>query len=133
MATTVNTARISQDWFSGYMHVSQLFRNRHMQSIRDATALSRTISENADHTRKLYADAYAERNASQDRISRSFGEYIRGVETYTNPYESREVQLPAGYSDAWVNPQGEYLLSGPGGFDPNVGSTVEWRRMQTAP
>lgn len=133
MTTIVNTGRVSQDWFGGYMHVRQMFHNRQMQGIRDAAALSRTISENAEHTRKLYADAYAERNASQDRINKSFGEYIRGVETYTNPYESREVQLPSGYNDAWVNAQGEYLLLGPGGHDPNVGSTVEWKRMQTAP
>lgn len=133
LTTITNTARISQDWFSGYMYVSQLFRDRQMQGIRDATRLSRMISENAEHTRQLYAQAYAERNASQERINRSFGEYIRGVETYTNPYESREVQLPAGYNDAWVNAQGEYLLIGPGGHDPNVGSTVEWRRMTTAP
>lgn len=133
LTTITNTARVSQDWFSGYMYVSQLFRDRQMQGIRDATRLSRMISENAEHTRRLYAQAYAERNASQERINRSFGEYIRGVETYTNPYESREVQLPSGYSDAWVNPQGEYLLVGPGGADPNVGSTVEWKRMQTVP
>ncbi|MBX3402058.1 MAG: hypothetical protein KF699_01470 [Phycisphaeraceae bacterium] len=130
LTTITNTARVSQDWFSGYMYVSQLFRDRQMQGIRDATRLSRMISENAEHTRQLYAQAYADRNASQERINRSFGEYIRGVETYTNPYESREVQLPAGYTDAWVNPQGEYLLIGPGGHDPNVGSTVEWRRMK---
>jgi hypothetical protein len=131
LTTIVNTARIGQDWFSGYMHVRQLFNNRQMQGIRDATRLSQIITENAEHSRKLWAETYAQRNASQDRINRSFGEYIRGVETYTNPYESREVQLPSGYSDAWVNPQGEYLLVGPGGFDPNVGSTVEWRRMKS--
>jgi hypothetical protein len=130
LTTVVNTARIGQDWFSGYMHVRQLFNNRQMQGIRDATRLSQIITENAEHSRKLWAETYAQRNASQDRINRSFGEYIRGVETYTNPYESREVQLPSGYIDAWVNPQGEYLLVGPGGFDPNVGSTVEWRRMK---
>lgn len=130
LTTITNTARVSQDWFSGYMYVCQLFRDRQMQGIRDATRLSRIISENAEHTRQLYARAYAERNASQERINRSFGEYVRGVETYTNPYEGREVQLPAGYNDAWVNAQGEYLLVGPGGFDPNVGSTVEWRRMK---
>jgi hypothetical protein len=133
MTTVVNTARVSQDWFSGYMYVSQLFRNNQMQSIRDATKLSQIISQNAEETRKMWSEAYAQRNASQDRINREFGEYIRGVETYTNPYENREVQLPSGYNDAWVNAQGEYVLVGPGGNDPNVGSTVEWRRMQAVP
>jgi len=37
----------------------------------------------------------------QDRITRSFSEYLRG----------------------------EYLLSNDAGFNPNVGDTTEWRRM----
>ncbi len=40
------------------------------------------------------------------------------------------MELPSGYNDAWVNAQGEYILSEQAGFDPNVGSTVEWKRME---
>ncbi len=29
-----------------------------------------------------------------------FPECIRGVETYKNPYEDRQVQLPSGYGEA---------------------------------
>ena len=61
-----------------------------------------------------------------------FSEYVRGVETYKNPYEDRPIQLPSGYRDAWVNRSGEYILSTQAGFDPNVGSTTEWRRMEEA-
>jgi hypothetical protein len=51
------------------------------------------------------------------------------VDTYKNPYEDRPVQLPAGYNDAWVNGRGEYILSNEAGYNPNVGDTTEWRRM----
>ncbi|MGA8754313.1 hypothetical protein [Candidatus Deferrimicrobium sp.] len=77
----------------------------------------------------MYSESYRKRSESQDRISQSFSEYVRGVETYRNPYEGRPVQLPSGYSDAWVNARGEYLLSNNAGFNPNVGDTTEWRRM----
>ncbi len=40
-----------------------------------------------------------------------FPEYIRGVETYKNPFEDRSVQLPSGYGEARVNARGEYLLT----------------------
>ena len=129
MSTSVNTMRLSLDWFAGYMHVRDLFNRRMTQGIADAAALSRQISANAEYTRQLYADAYEQRQASQDRIAESFGEYIRGVDTYKNPYEDRPVQLPAGYNDAWVNARGEYLLSNEAGYNPNVGDTTEWRRM----
>ncbi len=129
MNTTVTSARLSQDWFSGYCYVQKLFNNRMNQDIKNATELSKTITRNNEEIRKLYADVYKERNDSQDRINASFGEYIRGVDTYKNPYEDRPIQLPAGYKDAWVNRAGEYILSEQQTYDPNVGSTNEWRRM----
>ena len=129
MSTTVHTMKLSLDWFAGYFYVRDLFNKRMMQGIKDAAMLSKQITANAEHARQLYADAYEHRQASQERISGSIGEYLRGVETYKNPYEDRPVQLPAGYNDAWVNNKGEYLLSNQAGYDPNVGDTLEWRRM----
>jgi hypothetical protein len=129
MSTSINTMRLSLDWFAGYASVQDLFRKRMNQGIADATMLSKQITANAEHARQLYADAYKERQASQDRISESFGEYIRGVDTYKNPFEDRPVQLPAGYNDAWVNNKGEYILSNEAGYNPNVGDTSDWRRM----
>ncbi len=132
MTTTVTTARLSQEWYSGYMYVQQLFMNRMNQGIKNAAAISATITKNSEEIRQMFSDSYRKQQESSDRISRSYSEYIRGVETYTNPYESRPVQLPSGYQNAWVNAQGEYILSPQTGFDPNVGSTVEWRRMEAA-
>ncbi len=130
MTTTVTTAKMSQDWYSGYMYVQQLFMNRMNQGIKNAAAISATVTKNSEEIRQMFSDSYKQRQESQDRISRGYGEYIRGVETYQNPYESRPVQLPSGYKDAWVNANGEYLMSVQAGFDPNVGSNVEWRRME---
>jgi hypothetical protein len=130
MVSVVSTCRLSQDWYSGYMHIQKLFANRMNQDIKNAAALSATITRNREEIRQMYADSYKERQESQDRISEAWGEVIKGVETYKNPYENRPVELPAGYNDVWVNPQGEYLLSNEAGTDPNVGSTVEWRRME---
>jgi hypothetical protein len=81
----------------------------------------------------MFDDSYRQRSQSQDRISRSFSEYIRGVETYRNPYENRPIQLPSGYANAWVNRSGEYILSPQAGFDPNIGSNIEWRRLEKNP
>jgi hypothetical protein len=129
MAAMIGSVRLSQDWYAGYMYVQQLFMNRMNQGIQNARAISDTVTRNSEEIRKMFADSYKQQSDSQDRISRRFGEYIRGVETYTNPYDSRPVELPSGYRSAWVNAAGEYILSPQAGFDPNASSSVEWRRM----
>jgi len=133
MNTVVNSLRLSPEWYGGYMYVQKLFLDRMRQGIRSARALSETITRNSEEIRQMFSDSYRQRSESQDRISRSFSEYIRGVETYRNPYEDRPVQLPSGYANAWVNRSGEYILSPQAGFDPNIGSNIEWRRLEKSP
>jgi hypothetical protein len=129
MNTTVSSARLSPEWYGGYMYVQKLFQDRMNQSIKNAAAISATITRNSEEIRRMFSESYRQRSESQDRIHQRFSEYIRGVETYKNPYEDRPVQLPSGYGEAWVNARGEYLLSNEAGFNPNVGDTTEWRRM----
>jgi hypothetical protein len=112
------------------MYVRKLFMDRMAQGIRNAGRISDTITRNTAEIGKMYEDSYRKANESQDRISRNYSEYIRGVETYRNPYEDRPIQLPSGYDGVWVNRSGEYLLSNQPGFNPNAGSTTEWRRME---
>ncbi len=133
MNTVINTLRLNPEWYGGYMYVQKLFYDRMRQGIRSARALSETITRNSEEIRQMFSDSYRQRSESQDRISRSYTEYIRGVETYRNTYEDRPVQLPSGYANAWVNRSGEYILSPQAGFDPNVGSNTEWRRLEKSP
>lgn len=133
MNTTINSLRLSPDWYGGYMYVQKLFQDRMKQGIRNARILSDTITRNNEEIRQMFSDSYRRRCESQDRISQKFSEYIRGVETYRNPYEDRPIQLPSGYTDVWVNRSGEYILSNQAGFDPNAGSNLEWRRMPKSP
>ena len=130
MNTTIATLRLSPEWYGGYMYVQKLFNDRMNQGIRNARAISDTITRNSEEIRQMFADSYKQRQESQDRINKSFSEYIRGIETYSNPFEGRPVELPSGYNDVWVNSRGEYLLSNQAGLDPNVGDTIEWRRME---
>ncbi len=115
------------------MYVRKLFLDRTAQGIRNAGIISEAISRNSAEIRQMFEDSYNRANQSQDRISRAFSEYMRGVETYRNPYEDRPIQLPSGYDGVWVNRSGEYLLSNQSGFNPNAGSTAEWRRMERSP
>jgi hypothetical protein len=126
----VSSMRLELAWYAGYGQVVQLWRQGQMQSIRDAGELSRRISANNDAILASMRSAWQTRQASQDRMSREFSESIRGVETYAQPYEEREIQLPSGYRDVWTNRAGEYVFSNDSGYDPNVGATNEWRRLE---
>ncbi|MFN0243100.1 MAG: hypothetical protein ACKVWV_09445 [Planctomycetota bacterium] len=132
LQTMIASVRIELAWYAGYAQVLDLWRQGQMQSIRDAGEISKRLSRNNDALIASMRSAWQTRQASADRTSREFGEYVRGVETYDHPYEESEIQLPSGYDDVWTNPRGEYVFSNEAGFDPNVGSTVEWRRLQAA-
>ncbi len=133
MNTTISTSRLSLDWYSQYQFVQKLFYDRMRQGIRNAGIISDTITRNNEEIRQMFADSYRRSCESQDRISQHFTEYIRGVDTYHNPYEDRPVQLPSGYTDAWVTRSGDYILSSEAGYNPNIGSNIEWRRLEKGP
>lgn len=130
MNTTINSTRLSLEWFAQYQYVQMLFKNRIMQGIKGAGDISKRIARTSEEIQQMFADSYRRSSESQDRINRSFTEYIRGVETHRDPYENRPVQLPSGYSNMWVSRSGEYMLSNQAGFNPNVGSNIEWRRLE---
>jgi hypothetical protein len=126
-----NSVRINLRWYQDYLYVQKLWIDGQMASIRAAGELSRIISRNNDAITNSIRSAYNTRQEAYDRISDSFSEQIRGVETYRNPFDGRDVQLPSDYSFAWVSETGEYVLANDAGFDPNVGSTVNFRLMRT--
>lgn len=128
----VASVRVELRWYAGYAQVVELQRQGQMQAIRDAGELSRRISANNDAMLASMRSSWEARQTAQDRMSREFSESIRGVETYDQPYEGREVQLPSGYRDVWTNRAGEYVFSNDAGYDPNVGATQEWRRLEPA-
>lgn len=132
MLAMANSATLDATWFGAYKYVCDLFMKRMNQNIMDAKRLSDIIARNSEEIRQMYSDAYKARSESQDRMSRNFSNYIRGVEQYTSPFESHPVQLPSDYKYAWTSAQGSYVLSNDAGFNPNVGSMTDWRLMKVA-
>lgn len=128
--TMASSVKINPVWFAKYQQVVALWQQGKMQSIRSAGELSRYIARTSDQISAMNRQAYEARQAANDRINRNFSEYIRGVQTYQNPLESRPVELPTGYREAWVSGNGEYILSNDPSFNPNVGSTQSWQRMK---
>jgi hypothetical protein len=129
----VTSLRINPQWFSAYLHVSDLFIKRQLQGIRNAGELSRYIARTSEQISAAHRQAWQTQQASRDRVNANFSRYIRGVESYHHPFESRGIELPAGYRQVWASPGGDYILSNDASFSPNVGGTRDWRPMQRVP
>jgi hypothetical protein len=129
----VSSVAIDLKWYAGYAQVVALRNKGQMDQIKAAGELSRRISRDNDEMIASMRSSWQEKQRSEDRVYQQFSESVRGVETYQNSFDERPVELPSGYDSVWVNSSGEYALSNEGGFDPNVGSTLEWRRLEHAP
>jgi hypothetical protein len=127
--TMVASIKPNLEWFNRYRQLVQMLVQNQLRQIRQVGELSRYISQTSSEISELSRQAYENRQASQERINQQFSQYIRGVDEYRNPFDNRPVELPSGYREAWVNPSGEYVLSDDPNFDPNIGSTANWQRM----
>jgi hypothetical protein len=129
----IASVRVELKWYSDYLYVQRLWTDGQMKAIRAAGEISRTIARASDEISALTRQSYEQQQSTYDRIYRGFSESVRGVETYVNPFEGREVELPGQYRYAWAGANGTYLLTNNAGLDPNVGSTIEFRQLRTAP
>jgi hypothetical protein len=129
----VASVRPSLRWYAGYAQIADLWLKGQMQSIRAAGELSKTIAAASNSISRSTSQAWKSQQDVYDRVYDRASEQIRGVETYENPFEGRPVQLPSDYGYAWVSAKGEYALSNDAGFNPSVGSTIDWRLLRTAP
>jgi hypothetical protein len=72
------------------------------------------------------------RQATMDRVSSQFGQAIRGVDLHHDTFKGYDVELPGGYDHAWSTALGEYILTDDPNFNPNIGSNLNWERLDPA-
>jgi hypothetical protein len=87
--------------------------------------IHRTQEEISD----MIYEGYQKRSAAYDRIFDNYSQVLRGVETYNDPVNKWNVELPTGYNSAWTNGI-DYVFSDSASFDPNIGSTQNWQKME---
>lgn len=130
MQTIVTSARVNLQWFNKYTQLCQVLYQIQMQRIKTAGRISQIISQTHNEISDMIHQSWERRQASEDRIHKQWTNYIRGVEEYYNPIERRPVELPSGYREAWINGQGEYILTDNPNFNPNVQIGGNWQKLQ---
>jgi hypothetical protein len=86
------------------------------------------IRQTLQETNDIIWETYKNRSAAQDRMFENYSQALRGVETYVDPVNNWNVELPTGYSNAWTNGT-DYAFSESPSFNPNTVLSGDWRQM----
>jgi hypothetical protein len=116
IATSVN---MPIEFYNLFSQVKGAVIQAGYDAIRHAAIRSRIIASAQKDISRTIMDSYWQNQRVKDRIHENFSDYMRGVEPYKLP-EGGMVKLPSGYSNAWVNGRGEYIVSSKPLFDPNT-------------
>lgn len=128
--TMIHSTRINLQWFNRYTQLVQALNRAQMNRIRAAGELSRYISRTSSEISDMTRQSYEARQAAQDRINKNWSQYMRGVDAYRDPVAGRAVELPSGYGNAWVNGNGEYVVTDSVNFNPNVELEGNWQKLE---
>jgi hypothetical protein len=115
--------KISQIYF---MMVQQ--QKKVLQSIGE---LSRYISQTNDQISEGLYNSYKQRDAIYDGVAKNWSEAIRGVDSYYDPINKSEIEVPTIYEKAWTDGN-DYIFSTDSGFDPNRSAGPNWTLLQKA-
>jgi hypothetical protein len=123
------TYRLNPEWQSKVSGQALAMQKIELKGIRDRSAI---VAKSAEDTRNAQREIYENQSRAEEHTSTQFSQYVRGVETYRDPDTGSTVDLDNRYGHAWINNQGEYLLSDQAGFDPNAvsGNTQTWKQLQ---
>ena len=86
------------------------------------------IHKTLEETNDIIWQTYQNKSAAQDRMFDSYIQSLRGVETYVDPVNNRNVDLPTGYDNAWTNGT-DYIFSDSPNFNPNLHSGQNWQQL----
>ena len=100
------------------------------QNLRNSTAYADAARNYREWSQRNWQQVTGDRNASVDKRNTELREALGGVQSYTNPFAtSQAFELPTTYKNYWTDPQGNIVGTNDPSADPNVGASVEWRRM----
>ena len=126
--TIKSSAKLTLPFYNKLAQVIQLLSNQYYQQIYQAGQLSKIISQTNDQMIANIDASYKQTQQAYDKVNNEFSDYMRGVDRYSDG--GSQVQLPSGYSNAWVNDRGEYILTNTQGYDPGTEYDGNWKPLQ---
>ena len=130
LQTVARSFRLDRDWYNRYAQLVEMFIRHQIRQIRQIGEISRMVAQTSREISEDRLRQWERIQTVRDRMNEEFSRHIRGVDAYQDPNRGGPVELPAGYGHAWSNKLGEYLVTDRADFNPNVGSNVEWTRLE---
>ena len=126
LSTILSSSRVNPEWQAGIQRMVSNVATMEQREVAKRAAIQR---EAAQYSAELQQRTWESGQESRDRIAESWGQALRGVETWSDP-AGGSIELSAGYNEAWSRPDGTYILSNDPLFDPNVAFQESWNRLE---
>jgi hypothetical protein len=128
--TITSSFRVNPGWYAKYNNLIEYLARQQITRINNVGEFSRMLSTMSDEMREDKLQQFRSSGDVYDRVSEKFSDNTLGIDRYIDPDEGKEIALPAGYSHAWCNRNGEYIVSDDPGFNPNSKSGQHWELMK---
>lgn len=128
--TIAYSFRLNPQWFNKYNQFVEYLVQMQIKRINNIGEISRIISRTSNEISDMMRQSYEYRQSVSEKIADNFSQYVRGVDKYHDPVDNKAVELPSGYNNAWTNGLGEYIVSDSPDYNPNIGSTKNWQKME---
>ena len=128
--TILSSLRYDPVWFNRYFRARLFWGQTRLRPVRSPAELTRYLSLLSDRATPAASHAYERSVAADARALRGFGEYVHGLQLFRSPREGREIQLPAGYRQAWESPAGGYFLSSSPTFTLQDAAGATWTQLE---
>jgi hypothetical protein len=115
-------------WQVSYTRLCALVTREKLRQQQAIFARYQQIHKTLEECNDIIWQTYQNKSAAEDRMFDGYSQALRGVDTYVDPVNKWNVELPTGYDNAWTNGT-DYVFSDSASFDPNVLSTGSWQKM----
>lgn len=130
--TIVLSLQVNPKWFAKVVNTKEQLAQAAIRGIQAIGRIGDIAARAGSDLREEQQADWERRQAAKDKAVENFGDYVLGVERFTDPHADKEVQLPSGYGHAWANDLGEYVLTDDPSYNPNIESNQHWQEMPPA-
>jgi hypothetical protein len=126
----IGSFQLNPEWYAAFKSIAQTLAQQQIQRLHNVGQIGQILAQTGSQLRQQNLKDWYARQQAYDRISGNSSRTLLGMDAYLDPQRQQVVELPSGYGQAWVNNQGEYMLTGTSDFNPNLSSNQNWVPMQ---
>jgi hypothetical protein len=127
-----NSFQVNPLWEYKISQIYYTMTQQQQQMLRSIGELSRYISRSNDRISDALYQSYKQRDAIYDRVFDNWSDANRSVDTYQDPINGVEVEVPNIYEKAWTDGN-DYIFTDDRFLDPNQNSGANWTPLKRRP